>query len=88
MKKKGDDTVLAGAVWRHLLLMKEIKDYSVVLELCEYIRKNIHHMEKINEIDYLRNGIVSFVDFEQKELDHAKVRLKLIERIKKRQHEA
>jgi hypothetical protein len=53
--KIGDDTVLAGAVWRHLLQMKEIRDYSILIELCDYIRKNVNHLEKITETDYLSN---------------------------------
>jgi hypothetical protein len=83
-----DDTRLAGAIWRHLLEMKELEDYAVIGVMCDYIRKNIQHLEKINEIDLLRNGVVSFVDLDEKELDHLKIRLKLIERMEKKESEA
>merc|ERR1712127_167111 len=76
-----DDTVLAGAVWRHLLQQKEIEDYFVLVEMCDYIRKNVSHLDTITEVDLLKNGVVSFVDFEQKNLDHSKVRVKLIEKL-------
>jgi cytochrome b pre-mRNA-processing protein 3 len=80
-----DDTVLAGAVWRHILEMNEIQDYAVLGILCDYIRKNVAHLDKINEIDYLKHGIVSFIDLDQKELDHLKVRQRLIEQILQRE---
>ena len=46
-----DDVVLAGAVWRHILEMREITDYAVLGEMCDYIRKNISHLENIPEVD-------------------------------------
>ncbi|RMZ95113.1 succinate-semialdehyde mitochondrial [Brachionus plicatilis] len=67
-----DDTVLAGAIWRHLLEMQDIKDHALLGELCDYIRKNAQHLENISDVDILKNGIVSFVGFDQKELDHSK----------------
>ncbi|CAF0964256.1 unnamed protein product [Brachionus calyciflorus] len=82
-----DDTVLAGAVWRHLLEMRDLKDHAILGELVEYIRKNVHHLEKINDVDILKNGIVSFVGLDQKELDHMKVRLKILEKIKQKENE-
>jgi hypothetical protein len=79
-----DDTVLAGAVWRHLLDMRpELKDHAVLAEMCDYIRKNINHLESIIEKDIFTQGLVSFVDFDQNEVDHFKVRVKLLEKIKK-----
>lgn len=79
-----DDTVLAGAVWRHLLEMKPLNDYAVLGELCEYIRKNVNHLEKLSETDLLKYGIVSFIDFEQKELDHSLMKVKIFEKINRR----
>lgn len=82
-----DDTVLAGAIWRHLLEQNEIKDYAVLGKLCDYIRKNIQHLDNINEIDYLKHGIITFVDLDQKEVDHLKEREKLIEIIRAKEQE-
>lgn len=83
-----DDDVLAGAVWRHLLEMNEIKDYAVLGQMCDYIRKNIQHLDNnVNEFDYLKAGIVSFVDIDQKEVDHLKARQQLIEKIKEKENE-
>ena len=82
-----DDTVLAGAVWRHVLEMNEIKDYAVLGILCDYIRKNAAHLDTINEIDYLKHGIITFVQLEQKEIDHLKARQKIIEKILQKENE-
>lgn len=49
-----DDIILAGAVWRHILEQKEITDYAVLGEMCDYIRKNIAHLEKIPEVDGMK----------------------------------
>lgn len=76
-----DDTVLAGAIWRHLLEQNEIKDFACLGILCEYIRKNIAHLDTINEIDLLKNGIVTLVGFDQSSVDHLKERNTLIEKI-------
>lgn len=76
-----DDTVLAGAIWRHLFEQKEIKDFASLGIICEYIRKNIAHLDNINEIDLLKNGIVTLVGFDQTSVDHLKERPKLIEKI-------
>ena len=81
-----DDTVLAGAIWRHLLEMREVQDYQVFPVLCDYIRKNLIHLEKINELDFLKNGVVSFVDLDQKEVDHLKQRAKIIEKIRAKEN--
>ncbi len=80
-----DDTVLAGAVWRHLLEMNEIKDYAVLGKLCDYIRKNAQHLDNLSEADFVRHGVVSFVDLDQKSVDHMKVRNQLIEKIRAEQ---
>jgi len=69
-----DDTILAGAVWRHLMEMREISDFSVLGEMCEYIRKNVHHLEQLTDIDLMRDGIVSFVHLGQQSVDHAKLK--------------
>lgn len=82
-----NDTVLAAAVWRHLLEMQDINDHALLGELCDYIRKNVQHLENISDVDILKNGIVSFVGFDQKDLDHSKVRLKILEKIKQRENE-
>lgn len=76
-----DDTVLAGAIWRHLMEQNEVKDFAVLGVLCDYIRKNVSHLDKINEIDLLKNGIVTLVDFDQSNIDHLKERNKIIEKI-------
>lgn len=83
----GDDTVLAGAVWRHLFEMKEIKDYAILGEMCDYIRKNVDHLENISDKDLLSNGIISLLDFNQKKLDHSQVRPKIYEMIRKKESE-
>jgi cytochrome b pre-mRNA-processing protein 3 len=82
-----DDYVLAGAIWRHILEQRDIKDYSALGEMCDYIRKNVSHLEKISEEDVLRHGLVTFVDFEEAKLDHAKVRPKLLEVIRRKEDE-
>jgi cytochrome b pre-mRNA-processing protein 3 len=46
-----DDIVLAGAVWRHILEQNEINDYAILGEMCDYIRKNVAHLETIPEVD-------------------------------------
>ena len=81
-----DDTVLAGAIWRHLLEMKELNDFAVLGILCDYIRKNVAHLDKINELDLLKNGIVTFVDFDQQEVDHLVARTKIIAKINAKQN--
>ena len=53
-----DDIVLAAAVWRHILEQKEITDYAVLGEMCDYIRKNIAHLEKIPEVDGMKGKII------------------------------
>lgn len=83
-----DDTVLAGTVWRHLYEQAEIKDYAALGQMVDYIRKNIQHLDEINEIDYLKHGIVTFIDLDQKEIDHLKVRQTLIDKIKTKEREA
>lgn len=80
-----DDYVLAGAVWRHLFEMKELQEFEGVATMCEYIRKNVAHLDKINEADLLRHGIISFVDLDVKEVDHLKVRGKILEEILKKE---
>ena len=81
----GDDTELASAVWRHLMDERDVHDYAALGDLCDYIRKNVSHLEAISEHDLLQHGIVSFVDFEQRDLDHSKVRPKMIELIRRKQ---
>ena len=76
-----DDTVLAGAVWRHLMEQKEITDFANLGVLCEYIRKNAAHLDTINEMDLLKNGIVTLVGFDQLKIDHLKEREVLIHKI-------
>lgn len=78
----GDDLTLAGAVWRHLFEMRDVEDYSAIKDMCEYIRKNVSHLEKISDEELFKNGIVTFVDFEQKEVDHFKVRPLLIQKMR------
>ena len=82
-----DDHVLASAVWRHLFEMKEIEDFSSVATMCDYIRKNVAHMDKISELDLLRNGVVTFVDRDVKELDHLKARTKILDEIRRKENE-
>jgi hypothetical protein len=84
----GDDIELAGAIWRHLFQMKEINNYADIGEFCDYIRKNVVHLESINEIDILKLGIVSFVDLDQEKLDHSKIRIKILEKIKQKETDA
>lgn len=83
-----DDTVLAGAVWRHLYEQAPIKDYANLAVLVEYIRKNAQHLDNINEIDYLKHGIVTFIGLDQKGIDHMKAREAMIEMIRRREKEA
>ena len=79
-----DDTVLAGAIWRFLFEMRPITDMAILGEMCDYIRKNVKHLENMTEFDLLRDGIVSFVDFEIEKLDHNKVKEKIKEIIRKK----
>ncbi len=82
----GDDTELASAVWRHLMEEREVDDCANFGEMCDYIRKNVSHLESnVNEEDLLKNGLVSFVDFEQRDLDHAKVRVKIMDKLRRKQ---
>lgn len=83
-----DDTVLAGAVWRHLFEQAPIKDYASLAKLVDYIRKNAQHLDGINEIDYLKHGIVTFIGLDEKEIDHLKARQNLIELIRRKEREA
>jgi hypothetical protein len=77
------DVILAETVWRNLMEMREIKDYGKLAEMCEYIRKNVHHLEtNITEIDLIKKGLVTFVPFDQSQVDHNKVREKIIEKLK------
>lgn len=80
-----DDTVLAGVIWRNLSEMRELKDYAVLGEMCDYIRKNVQHLENMSEFDLLRDGTVSFVDFEQAKLDHNIAKPKILEIIRKKE---
>lgn len=83
-----DDTVLAGAVWRHLFEQAPIKDYANVAKIVDYIRKNAQHLDAINEIDYLKYGIVTFIGMDETEIDHLKARQALIEMIRRKEKEA
>jgi len=76
-----DDTVLAGAIWRHLMEQKEITDFSSIAVLCEYVRKNVAHLDTINEMDLLKNGIVTLVGLNQSKVDHLREREILIHKI-------
>ena len=69
-----NDLILASSIWRHLLEMREIEDYSVLNKLCDYVRKNIHHLDKLQEIDLLKTGIITFIPLEKDTIDHSKVR--------------
>ena len=80
-----DDTVLSGAVWRILLEMRDLKDFAVLGEMCDYIRKNVQHLENMTEFDLLRDGIVSFVDFDQEKVNHIVMKPKILEIIRKRE---
>lgn len=80
-----DDTVLAGVIWRNLSEMRELKDYAVLGEMCDYVRKNVQHLENMSEFDLLRDGIVSFVDFDQAKLDHNIAKPKILEIIRKKE---
>lgn len=83
-----DDTVLAGAVWRHLFEQAPIKDYANLAKIVDYIRKNAQHLDGINEIDYLKYGIVTFIGMDETEIDHLKARQALIEMIRRKEKEA
>lgn len=80
-----DDTILAGAIWRHLLEMRELDDYAVLGELCDYIRKNVQHLENMTQFDLLKDGVISFVGFEQEKLDHNKIRNKVFKMIQEKE---
>lgn len=88
-----DDTVLADAVWCNLLEMRALgagkdtsgDDFGVLGEMCEYIRKNATHLESMSDVDLLRDGIVSFLDFEHVKLDHSKIKPKIFEIIRKKE---
>lgn len=80
-----DDTVLAGAIWRNLIEMRELNNYAVLGEMCDYIRKNVQHLENMTEFDLLRDGIVSFVGFDQAKLEHITVKKKIFEIIRKKE---
>lgn len=73
----GDDTILAASIWRHVLEQREIDDFKVLTRLCEYVRKNINHLEQIKEIDLLKNGIVTFIPIDSDKCDHSKLREQL-----------
>jgi cytochrome b pre-mRNA-processing protein 3 len=77
-----DDIVLAGAVWRHIFEMKDIEDYGALAEIVEYIRKNVAHIDTIPEEDILKYGIISFLDFDAKTLNHLETRQKLMDVLK------
>lgn len=79
-----DDTVLAGAIWRSMLDMRPITDMAILGEMCDYIRKNVNHLENMTDVDLLKDGIVSFVDFDVEKLDHNKVKGKINEIIRKK----
>jgi len=66
----GDDIALASSIWRHMFDMGEIKDFVVLVKMCEYVRKNVSHMDTINQADVLKNGIVTFVKLDSHKIDH------------------
>jgi cytochrome b pre-mRNA-processing protein 3 len=72
-----NDMGLAACLWRHLLEMKDIEDYSTLTTLCDYVRRNVSHLDNVKEIDMLKNGIVTFVTLGNDNVDHFKEREKL-----------
>ena len=83
-----DDTVLAGAVWRHLYEQAAVKDFAAMGKVVEYIRRNAQRLDEINEIDYLKHGVVTLSGLEREEIGHMKARQALIEMIRRREREA
>jgi cytochrome b pre-mRNA-processing protein 3 len=73
-----NDCILAAALWRHLLEMRDIEDFRTLNILCDYVRKNIKHFDEIHETDVLRHGFVSFVSLDKQSVDHSIVREKLL----------
>ena len=72
-----DDNVLAACIWRHLLEMRDIEDFSVFRTLCDYIRKNISHLDSIKEVDLLKNGIITIIPLGMDSIDQVKESKKL-----------
>jgi len=79
-----DDTVLAGALWRHILDSPgDISEFAVLGKLVDYVRRQVVHLEtNISQKDFLRFGIVSLVGFGEEKCEHAAVRHGLNRRIK------
>ena len=73
-----DDIVLSACLWRHLLEMRDIEDFSVFNTLCEYVRKNVVHLDTIKEVDLLKNGIVTLIPLGKDTIDQEKEREKLL----------
>jgi cytochrome b pre-mRNA-processing protein 3 len=76
-----NDAGLAASLWRHFLGMEDANDFSMLVTLCDYVRKNVHHMEKIPEKDLLRHGVVTFVKFDQESIDHEIEKIKILRKI-------
>jgi cytochrome b pre-mRNA-processing protein 3 len=74
-----DDCILAAAIWRHLLEMRDIGDLRVLTRLCEYVRKNVKHLDGIQENEIMVHGIATFIDFDKDSVDHFKERKKILD---------
>jgi hypothetical protein len=72
-----DDTVLAGAIWRHVLCQNDLKDFEVLKKLVEYTRKNVVHLENIHIDDFAKYGLISLIDLDSADANHTLIRQEL-----------
>jgi hypothetical protein len=59
--------------------MREIDDFRILTKLCEYVRKNVKHLDETNETELMIHGIATFIDLNKDSIDHFKERKSLFE---------
>ncbi|ESO84119.1 hypothetical protein LOTGIDRAFT_108143 [Lottia gigantea] len=57
-----DDKTLAGAVWRTIYEQRDNVDPEKIELLVYYIRKQVHHIERIDSFKLLSKGVVQFLN--------------------------
>lgn len=68
-----DDKVLAGAIWRCLLEKNQHVEPRHLVDLVDYVHKNLHHLLSITDNELL-GGKISFISFDSDQPDPTKDR--------------
>jgi len=68
----GSDKRLANAIWMTLAKEKHDVSHEALAMMVEYVRKNVHHHDKLDNESFMKTGYISFMPLYGDKLDKQK----------------